>query len=84
MLRPDEVSDTPDEELSVALKRCESFIDQQLHAKGTKGGVAILELPEGMERIEARVRSAYAAAGWWTESAGMGRIRLERPWKAGL
>ena len=79
MLRPDEVSDTPDEELSVALKRCETFIDQQLHAKGTKGGVAIVDLPEGMERVAARVRAAYAAAGWWTDSAGMGRIRLERP-----
>lgn len=79
MLRPEEVPDVPDEELSADLRHCEKFIDQQLSKKGTKGGVAIVGLPDGMERIEARVRFAYAQAGWWIESAGMGRIRLERP-----
>jgi hypothetical protein len=79
MLRPEEVPDLPDDGLNADLACCEKFIDYQLHDKGTKGGVAIVDLPQNMEHMEREVQRMYIGRGWLVSSAGIGRIRLERP-----
>ena len=79
MLRPEEVPDVPDDGLNADLACCERFIDRQLSDKGTKGGVAIVALPQNMEHMERAIRRMYIGQGWLVSSAGMGRIRLERP-----
>ena len=79
MLRPEEVPDVVDAQVEAALRLCEAYIDEQLLAKGTKCGVAIVDLPTGEECLEREVRRMYIGQGWLVSSAGMGRIRLERP-----
>lgn len=79
MLRPEEVPDVPDDVLNAEIACCEALIDRQLSDKGTKGGVAIVDLPQNMEHMEREVRRMYIGQGWLVSSAGMGRIRLERP-----
>ena len=79
MLRPEEVPDVPDDGSSESMKHCEEFIDAQLRKNGTKGGVAVVDLPKGMEWTEVAIQVRYASAGWIASGAGMGRIKLERP-----
>lgn len=79
MLRPEEVPDVPDDGLNADLACCEKCIDQQLSTKGTRLGVAVVDLLPGMERLKRAIRRMDIGQGWLVSSAGMGRIRLERP-----
>lgn len=77
MLRPDEVSDTPDEERARMFAVCERAIDEQLR-KGLKDGAATVHLPEGCERLIADLCRFYGAAGWEAHHVGANLLEFRR------
>lgn len=78
MLRPDEVSDTPDEERARMFALCEFEIDLQLRTKGLTGGVAVVTLPKNCERLIADLLRQYGAMGWDVRRVGANLLEFRR------
>lgn len=78
MLRPDEVSDTPDEERARMFALCERAIDEQLRTNGLRDGAATVHLPEGCERLIADLCRFYGTAGWEAHHVGSNLLEFRR------
>ena len=78
MLRPDEVSDTPDEERARMFAICKLMIDEQLKKRGLTEGVATVTIPENHERLIRDMIAHYAAAGWEAHHVGANLLEFRR------
>ena len=78
MLRPEEVTDVPDEERARMFAECERAIDEQLKKDGLTAGFAIITLPNLHERLIRDIVEMYGGVGWKVSHVGANLLEFRR------